>query len=82
MPAREPQPFRTPLPKAESSYTADQDVIKIVDLNLGSNPVTNDAENVPRKIEQWHPGLITDYQIMYRDSLGIWDGIEWDGVYH
>ena len=32
--------------------------MKIVDLNLGSNIVTNDAERVLSKIEQWQPGLI------------------------
>jgi hypothetical protein len=76
MPARERQRFRTPLPEAEFSYTVDQGILKIVDLSLGANSVTNDAENVLRKIEQRHPGLITDYRIMYRDSLGIWDGME------
>jgi hypothetical protein len=57
----------------------DQDVIKIVDLDPGSNSVTNDAERVLRKIECWPPGLIVRCRIMYRDSLGTWDGIEWDG---
>jgi hypothetical protein len=79
MPAREPQPFRMPLPEAEFSYTVDQGILKVVDLSLGANSVTNDAEKVLSKIAQWHPGSITDYRIMYRDSLGIWDGPEWDG---
>jgi hypothetical protein len=79
MPVREPQRFRIPLPDAEFSYTVDQGILKIVDLSLGANSVTNDAENVLRKIRQRHPALIADYRIMYRDSLGIWDGIEWDG---
>jgi hypothetical protein len=69
MPAREPQRFRIPLPEAEFSYTVDQGTLKIVDLSLGANSVTNDAESVLRKIEQRHPALITDYRIMYRDSL-------------
>ena len=79
MAIRVPRPFRTPLTEAEFSYTVDQDVIKVVDLNLGSNSVTNDAERVLRKIERWQPGLIARCRIMYRDSRGIWDGIEWDG---
>ena len=78
MAIRVPRPFRTPLTEAEFSYTVDQDVIKIVDLNLGSNSVTNDVERVLRKIEQWQPGLIARCSIMYRDSMGYWDGIEWD----
>jgi len=79
MAIRVPRPFRTPLTETEFSYTVDQDVIKVVDLNLGSDSVTNDAERVLRKIEQWQPGLIARCRIMYRDSRGIWDGIEWDG---
>jgi len=34
---------------------------------------------VLRKIEAWHQGSIADYQIMYRDAEGYWDGVEWDG---
>jgi hypothetical protein len=79
MAIRVPRPFRTPLTEAEFSYTVDQDVIKVVDLNLGSNSITNDAERVLRKIEQWQPGLIARCRIIYRDSRGIWDGMEWDG---
>ena len=79
MPIRVPRPFRTPLPEAEFSYAVDQDVIKIVDLNLGSNSVTNDAERVLGKIERWQPRLIARCRIMYRDGKGIWDGMEWDG---
>ena len=32
-----------------------------------------------RKIEAWHQSSIADYQIMYRDAEGYWDGVEWDG---
>ena len=74
-----PRLFRTPLTEAEFSYTIGPDVIRIVDLDLGSNSVTNDAEKVLRKIEQWNPGSIARCRIMYRDSIGIWDGLEWDG---
>lgn len=73
------QPFRIPVAEADFSYTISQDVIKIVDLKLGANSVTNDAENVLQKIEQWQPGSVAHCRIMYRDSLGIWDGLEWDG---
>jgi hypothetical protein len=79
MAIRVPRPFRIPLPEAEFSYTVDRGILKIVDLSLGANSVTSDAENVLRKIGQRHPGLITGYRIMYRDGSGIWDGIEWDG---
>src|SRR5215469_12357185 len=51
--------------------------IKIVDLNRGTASVTNDIENVLRKIEAWHQGSIAGYQIMYRDADGYFDGVEW-----
>jgi hypothetical protein len=79
MPAQGPQRFRIVLPEAEFSYSLDQGILKIVDLSLGADSVTNDAEKVLRKIAQRHPGSISDYRVMYRDSLGIWDGIDWDG---
>jgi hypothetical protein len=79
MAIRVPRPFRTPLTEADFSYTVSEDVLKIVDLDLGGNSVTNDAERVLGKIEQWQPGLIARCRIMYRDSRGNWDGIEWDG---
>jgi len=55
------------------------DVIAITDLDLGNKSVTNDIENVLRKIEYWHQGSIAAFRIMYRDSEGIWDGVHWDG---
>src|SRR5262245_20065017 len=55
------------------------DVIAITDLDLGNKSVTNDIENVLRKIEYWHQGPIKGYRIMYRDSERIWDGVHWDG---
>ena len=79
MAIRVPRSFRTPLTEADFSHTVSEDVLKIVDLGLGGNSVTNDAERVLAKIEQWQPGLIGRCRIMYRDGLGIWDGIEWDG---
>jgi len=36
--------------------------------------VTNDIENVLRKIEAWHQGLVAGYRIMYKDADGYWDG--------
>ena len=79
MAIRVPRPFRTPLTEADFSYMVSENVLKIVDLDLGGNSVTNDAERVLRKIERWQLGLMACYRIMCRDSLGIWDGIEWDG---
>ena len=65
--------------QADFSYSITVDLIKIVDLNLGNKSVTNDIENVLRKIEAWHQGSIAGFRIMYKDSDGYFDGIRWDG---
>jgi hypothetical protein len=65
--------------EAQFSFTLQGDVLKIWDLGLGSQSVTNDAENVLRKIEAWYKKPLTGYRIMYRDSMETWDGMEWDG---
>ena len=65
--------------QADFTYSMSPDVIAITDLDLGNKSVTNDIENVLRKIEYWHQGSIAAFRIMYRDSEGIWDGVHWDG---
>jgi hypothetical protein len=60
--------------RADFTYSMKVNRIKIVDLNTGKASVTNDIENVLRKIEAWHQGSIAGYQIMYRDAEGYWDG--------
>ena len=65
--------------RAEFTYSMMLNRIKIVDLNQGTASVTNDIENVLRKIETWHQGSIAGYRIMYRDTDGYFDGVEWDG---
>jgi hypothetical protein len=65
--------------RADFTYSIRLNRIKIVDLNTGKASVTKDIESVLRKIEAWHQGSIADYQIMYRDDQGYWDGVEWDG---
>ncbi len=66
-------------PHADFNYAISGKVISIVDLNLGNRSVTNDIENVLRKIEHFHQAPITGFLIMYRDYEGVWDGIHWDG---
>jgi hypothetical protein len=65
--------------RAEFTYSMRLNRVKIVDLNTGKASVTNDIENVLRKIEAWHQGSIAGYQIIYRDSEGYWNGVEWNG---
>ena len=61
--------------QADFTYSMSTDVITITDLDLGNRSVTNDIENVLRKIEYWHQGSIATLRIMYRDSLGVWDRV-------
>jgi hypothetical protein len=44
--------------RADFTYSIRLNRIKIVDLNSGKASVTNDIENVLRKIEAWHQGSI------------------------
>jgi hypothetical protein len=65
--------------RSEFTYSMVLNRIEIVDLNRGTASVTNDIENVLRKIEAWHQGSIAGYRIMYQDTDGYWDGVEWNG---
>ena len=65
--------------QADFTYSILGNVISIIDPDLGNRSVTNDIENVLRKIEYYHQGSIVGFKIMYRDSEHIWDGIQWDG---
>jgi hypothetical protein len=65
--------------QADFTYSMSGNVISIVDLDQGNRSVTNDVEKVLRKIEYYHQGSIAGFRIMYRDSMGFWDGIQWDG---
>ena len=65
--------------QADFTYSISGNVISIVDLNFGNRSVTNDIENVLRKIEHYHQGSISGFKIMYRDSEQTWDGVHWGG---
>ncbi|MGA8658500.1 MAG: hypothetical protein WB586_20355 [Chthoniobacterales bacterium] len=52
--------------------------MRIVTL-VPNKSVTNDLENVLRKIEAWHQGPVAGFRIMYRDSDGCWDRAHCDG---
>jgi hypothetical protein len=64
--------------QADFTYSILGNVISIIDLGLGNRSVTNDIENVLRKIEYYHQGSIAAFHIMYRDSEGI--GMESTGT--
>ena len=65
--------------EADFIYSISGNLISIIDLDLGNRSVTNDIENVLRKIEHYHQAPIGGFHFIYRDSQGTWDGIHWNG---
>ncbi|WP_240699514.1 hypothetical protein [Spirosoma sordidisoli] len=61
------KPFR-----ADYTYSIDDNIIAIIDLDLGSKSVTNDMENVLDDIRA-ELGDLAGYSVIYRDSMGRWD---------
>lgn len=61
-------------PRANYTYTVEGSVIAIVDLDQGSKSVTNDIENVLNDIRA-ELGDLAGYAVIYRDSMGRWDGV-------
>ena len=64
------------LTRSDYKYKLHHDnVISIIDLNLGRMSVTNDIENVVGAIaEQNGITNIDKWLVVYRDSEGTWDG--------
>ena len=65
--------------RADFTYKITPTVISIVDTGLGQRSVTEDIEAVLHKIEHWHQGPVTRFQIMYRDGKGFWHHVRWEG---
>lgn len=61
-------------PRADYTYTVEGSVIAIVDLDQGSKSVTNDIEHVLDDIRA-ELGDLAGYAVIYRDSMGRWDGV-------
>lgn len=59
---------------ADYTYTIEDNVIAIVDLDLGNRSVTNDIELVLDEIRA-EVGDLAGYAVVYRDSTGRWDGV-------
>jgi hypothetical protein len=51
--------------QADFTYSILGNVISIIDPDLGNRSVTNDIENVLRKIEYYHQGSIAAFHTMY-----------------
>jgi hypothetical protein len=62
--------------KATYSYKVQNDFIIITDQDCGGMSVTNDIENVIKEIEQAENIDACNYHIIYRDSMGLWDGFD------
>lgn len=60
--------------RADYSYTIEDNVIAVIDLDLGSKSVTNDIEKVLEDIRA-ELGTLAGYAVIYRDSMGRWDGV-------
>lgn len=65
--------------KADYSYQIIDDVLAIEDLNNGNMSVTNDIEAVVHDIEEEEQIHAKDMKIVYKDSEGVWDGVELNG---
>lgn len=62
---------------ADYTYTVEDNVIAIIDLDLGNRSVTNDIEFVLTEIRA-EIGSLGGYSVIYRDSMGRWDGVRMD----
>ena len=60
--------------RADYTYTVEGSVIAIIDLDQGSKSVTNDIENVLDD-NRAEIGDLAGYAVIYRDSMGRWDGV-------
>lgn len=65
--------------KADYTYEIKDDVVSIIDLNLGNLSVTNDIENILTEINKQNN--IIGKRITYRDSEEEWSDVIpiWNG---
>lgn len=61
--------------RSDYDYRIDDNILAIEDLN-GFKSVTNDIENILNDIIKAEQLNIWNFKIMYKDSMGIWDGIK------
>lgn len=59
---------------ADYTYTVDGNIIAIIDLDLGNRSVTNDVDYILEEIRA-ELGDLAGYSVIYRDSMGRWDGV-------
>jgi hypothetical protein len=68
--------------RSDFEYYFEDDILKIIDLDLGNITVTNDIENVLTDIRKIEGDKILTHRIQYMDSEGNWDFVTptWDGL--
>jgi len=67
--------------RSDYTYSIDDGVICIIDLDKGTNSVTYDIENVLADISIEEGHSLSQMPIIYRDSQGLWDAVQgWPGV--
>jgi hypothetical protein len=68
--------------KSDYTWKLKDDVISLIDLNLGNKSLTNDIENALLEIRQVLGNKIENCKIIYRDSQEIWTGVnpKWSSV--
>lgn len=59
--------------KSDYTYTIENNLLRIVDLNLGNMSVTNNAEEVLTEILKVEGKQIKNLSVIYRDSEYNWD---------
>lgn len=62
---------------SDYSWGIDADVVWIRDLDKGGMSVTNNIQNIINHLSEYLP--IKEYRLMYCDSMGKWDGLEFTG---
>lgn len=69
-------PRTTTIPRASFTYSVSPDHILQITDDVAGKSVTNDIANVLRAVSQdlGHP--LTGYRVIYRDTMGTWDGVE------
>lgn len=60
--------------RADYTYTVEDNIIAIIDLDLGNKSVTNDIDYVLDNIRA-ELGDLAGFSVIYRDSMGRWDGV-------
>jgi hypothetical protein len=65
--------------RADYTHRIEDGILILEDLNLGSISLTNFMEEALTEIAISEELDLTKMKIIYRDSMGDWDGVQWHG---